>query len=695
MVKNKIALVTLHNNTLRDMMKQCYELNLMEDFDIQGRTVDQLADLPITESSLIIASCDGVVPEIKAYCVRNVPVIVAKRSINFANIRGVLDLPRGLKVLLVNDSLTRAVETIQLLQDLGIDLDFYPYYPGISSYPEDVAVAVTPGEHDLAPATASKVIDIGSRIIDIATWIEVSAYFHYQSPKLNDLAEKYIYSIVYITQQLSWQIQKTQLLHKQLEVIVNRIEDGVLVIDEHNIIRIANEKASLILGLKNKEMVDKPVKECITDQFYRLIEQLPLQKEEVLKWENQSFFFRKTYVVIEGKNYGFLIIFRHVSEINELEYDYRRKQMSKGLVAKYTFQDLIGTSQAFRKLCQIAQKMAKGNSTILLLGETGTGKELLAQAIHNVSLRCREAFVGVNFAAISESLLESELFGYEDGAFTGARKGGRIGLFEQAHKGTIFLDEIGDASSVIQNRLLRVIQERELMRVGGNRIIPVDIRVIAATNRNLKEMAQNGLFRSDLYYRLNVLPIYVPPLRERKEDILILSQSFVRKFCTQLQRPFFHFSTEALRIMKEYAWPGNIRELENVIEYLAYVVEDIVSPQQLSFYQEPTSMPAEQTVAAKRFELAYQSYVTRGFIDEIQMILQIFQQAQHAVGRNYITARLKTQTEREMTEQQLRYRLQLLKHAQLIQVGKGRQGSLITQQGFDFLQYIQARQKNG
>jgi transcriptional regulator with PAS, ATPase and Fis domain len=687
MGKKTIAFVTLHDNTLRDIMKQCYELNLMEDFDVEGRTIEQLACLPLTDSSLIIASSDLIVPGIKAHCSKNGHIIVAKRSINFSNIRGVLDIPRGVRVLLVNDSENRAIETIHLLKNLGIDLDFYPFYPGLTTYPQDIVIAVTPGESNLVPATISKVIDIGSRIIDIATWIEVSAYFHYEIPSLSNLAEKYICSIVYITQELSREIQKTHLLHKNLEVIVDQIEDGVLAIDENNVIQITNHKASKILNFENENMIGQTVSECIPQQFYQIIDQLPFEREEVLKWENQSFFFRKTHIIIEGKKYGFLIIFRKASEINKLEHDYRRKQMSKGLMAKYTFQDLIGRSASFQNLCQMAKKMAKGNSTILLLGETGTGKELLAQAIHSVSSRRSEAFVGVNFAAISESLLESELFGYEEGAFTGARKGGHIGLFEQAHKGTIFLDEIGDASTVIQNRLLRVLQEREIMKVGGNRIIPVDIRVIAATNRNLKEMAQNGLFRPDLYYRLNVLPIYVPPLRERKEDIPLLVQIFIRKFCDELKRPLFQFSRDTLRMMMEYDWPGNIRELENVIEYLAYVAEEVVLPQQLSFYKEQDACPKRDDLLEQDLEDVYQSYVSKGFIQEMQMILQIIYQAQHGVGRNYIMSQMQEMGQ-AVSEQQLRYRMQLLGQAQFIKVGRARQGSVVTQRGIHFLQYI-------
>ncbi|MBU2700785.1 transcriptional regulator with PAS [Sporomusaceae bacterium BoRhaA] len=687
MGEKTITFITLHDNTLRDIMKQCYELGIMDDFNVEGRTITQLAYQPITASSLIVVSSDRIIPTLKLHCPESVHIIVAKRTINYANLRSVLDVPRGVKTLLVNDSKERAIDTIELLKNVGIQLDFYPFYPGMTSYPEDIVIAVTPGEANLVPSTIAKVIDIGSRIIDISTWIEISAYFHYEAPDLSKLAAQYICSVVYITQELSREIQKTHLLHKHLEVIVNRIDDGVLAIDEQDIVRIVNDKALAILKQESQQVIGQTASECIQAYFYQLIYQLPFETEEVLNWENQSFFFRKTHIVIEGKNYGFLVIFRRASEINKLEHDYRRKQMSKGLVAKYMFHDLLGVSASFKKLCHIAKQMAKGNSTILLLGETGTGKELLAQAIHNVSLRQREPFVGVNFAAISESLLESELFGYEEGAFTGAKKGGHIGLFEQAHKGTIFLDEIGDASAAIQNRLLRVLQEREIMKVGGNRIIPVDIRVIAATNRNLQEMVQSGQFRSDLYYRLNVLPVYVPPLRDRKEDIPVLAQNFIVKFCRELQRPVFRFSQEAMNCMLSYDWLGNIRELENVIQYLAHVVEEVVSPQHLLFNKESSRTVQDSVGMERDWELLCQSYVAKGFMDDIKVILQIIRQAQRAVGRNYVMNQLQDKGW-NMTEQQLRYRMQLLKQDGFIEVGRARQGSTITSKGVDLLHYF-------
>jgi transcriptional regulator with PAS, ATPase and Fis domain len=687
--RNTITFVAKLNDTLQSFVNQCYELGVSEEFLIEGRTVSQLSFHPIPERSLIVLSSAVILPTVEPYLPKEATVIVANRTINYMNIRKMLALPKGMKVLLVSDRKDRAIETVTLLKDSGIDLQFYPYDPqGV--YPEELQIAITPGEAMHVPPHIEKIIDIGSRVIDLSTWIEIYAHFKHESRELRKLTARYVQSIVYITKELSNEIQKASVLSKQLEAIVDRIEDAVLTIDEEDYIRNTNHKALDILHLQGRHILNQKAANCIPIQFYQIICQMSFDKEEVINWENQTFFFRKTHIQIEGNHFGYLVLFRRASEINTLEHEYRRKLLTKGLVAKYTFNHLTWASGSFNKIVDIAKKIARSNSTILLLGETGTGKELLAQAIHNESPRHYEPFVGVNFAAISETLLESELFGYEEGAFTGARRGGHIGLFEQAHKGTIFLDEIGDASGVIQNRLLRVLQEREIMKVGGNRIIPIDIRVIAATNRNLEEMVREGLFRADLYYRLNVLPILIPPLRDRKEDILLLAAHSIKKICHELKRQIFTLSRDTKQQMLDYHWPGNIRELENVIEYLAHIVEDVVYPEHLIFKGNGLSNKEADNNKTQRhlLETIYQSYVNKGFIQEIKSILHIMNEANYAVGRNFIVYRMQDNGS-NITDQQLRYRLKMLKQDQLLDVGRGRQGSTLTKKGMEFLQMIQ------
>jgi DNA-binding NtrC family response regulator len=253
------------------------------------------------------------------------------------------------------------------------------------------------------------------------------------------------------------------------------------------------------------------------------------------------------------------------------ELDYLRNEQQ----GSYEFEKIVGNSPALQRVLSVVRKVAKSNSTVLIHGETGTGKELIAGAIHHNSLRSARNFVKVNCAALQENLLESELFGHEKGAFTGADRQ-RIGRFEQADGGTLFLDEIGDMSPSTQAKILRVLQEHEFERLGGTRTIRVDVRLIAATNRDLPGMVAAGSFREDLYYRLNVVSVQTPPLRERKEDILALATSFLRRFGNELKKRLDGLDSDAQKLLMRYNWPGNIRELENAIERAALLAEHAV-----------------------------------------------------------------------------------------------------------------------
>ncbi|ABO48894.1 transcriptional regulator [Desulforamulus reducens MI-1] len=268
----------------------------------------------------------------------------------------------------------------------------------------------------------------------------------------------------------------------------------------------------------------------------------------------------------------------------EKEVEFYRQELYKFYNAKYTFNDMIGESDAIKKVKKIAQKIALSESTVLITGESGTGKELFAQAIHNASYRSRFPFVRINCAAVPENLLEAELFGYAEGAFTGAKKGGKPGKFELAQGGTIFLDEIGELPLSMQSKLLNVLQEREIERVGGIRTVSVDFRVIAATNRNLEDMVKEGTFRDDLYYRLNVISLKIPSLRERQDDIPLLVNYFTDKLNNKLKCSVERFTEEAMLVLSKHYWPGNIRELQNTLERVFILSDDnIISVNHLPF----------------------------------------------------------------------------------------------------------------
>lgn len=263
-----------------------------------------------------------------------------------------------------------------------------------------------------------------------------------------------------------------------------------------------------------------------------------------------------------------VLVMQEAEYARKIEQKIRRKLAGRGLVARKTFEDILGASPYMREAVGTAKQYAGVNSTVLITGETGTGKEMFAQSIHNYSKRADEAFVAVNCATIPANLLESELFGYVEGAFTGAKRGGKVGLFELAHNGSIFLDEIGETSLDMQARMLRALEERQIMRIGDDRVIPVNIRVIAATNKDLLKLVEEGKFRNDFYYRLNVLSLKLPPLRSCSEDLRALIDHFVSRYSAEHGRPPVRFTESGMRVFMEYSWPGNVRELKNVVERL-------------------------------------------------------------------------------------------------------------------------------
>ena len=335
----------------------------------------------------------------------------------------------------------------------------------------------------------------------------------------------------------------------------------------------------------------------------------------------------------------------------------------KGHVAKYRFPDICGTSPQIRQAVALAQKMARTESSILITGESGTGKELFAHAIHNNSPRSDAPFVAINCAALADNLLESELFGYEEGAFTGARKGGKVGLFELANSGTIFLDEIEGMAPSTQLKLLRVIQEREIMRVGGDRVIPIDVRIISASNQNLMAMMQEGKFREDLFYRVSTLPLNLPPLRQRRQDILPLIEEF-----KDMLRLTFVLTDETQSLLQQYSWPGNIRELRNCVEYLGCQNLPVIEPENLPYtiYNFAPGFHADE-------------HSVRNMQTELLRVLSV-----GSCGRKQLQKQL-SRVGYTVTESQLRRELEQLKAAGWIDSGTGRGGSSLTEIGLQEL----------
>ncbi|BDG59927.1 sigma 54-interacting transcriptional regulator [Caldinitratiruptor microaerophilus] len=356
-----------------------------------------------------------------------------------------------------------------------------------------------------------------------------------------------------------------------LEAIIHSTQDAISVVDSRGMGLLVNPAYTRLTGLTPEQVIGKPATVDI-DETQESMHLQVLRTRRPVRGVPMKVGPRRRDVIVDvapilvdGELKGSVGVIHDVSEIlrltEELE---QQKKLVRRLQSKYTFEDIVATSPTMQMAVEQARRAAETPATVLLRGESGTGKELFAHAIHNASGRPGE-FVRVNCAAIPDQLLESELFGYADGAFTGARRGGRRGLFEEAQGGTIFLDEIGDLSLGLQAKLLRVLQEKEIRRVGETTPIPVNVRIIAATNANLEDKMARGEFREDLYYRLNVIPIFIPPLRHRREDIPTLVERFVERFNREYGRAVTSIDPAVMEPLMRYHWPGNVRELENVI----------------------------------------------------------------------------------------------------------------------------------
>lgn len=356
---------------------------------------------------------------------------------------------------------------------------------------------------------------------------------------------------------------------QQLRTILDYVQSGVVAVDQSGAITLINPEAARLLGLEPEQVVGRPAKLVIPNS--RIHEVLATGEAEIGSLHQMGrtrLVTNRVPILVNGETMGVVATFLEVKQLQDFERRIRHQLTDRGHVAKATFADIVGDGPSLKRVVATAKRYAAVDSVILLRGETGTGKEIFAQSIHNYSPRRGEPFVAVNCAALPPTLLESELFGYVKGAFTDARRDGKMGVFEQAHGGTLLLDEVTEMPPSMQARLLRVLQEREIVRVGDDRVVSVDVRVIATTNRNLEEMVQKGEFRADLYYRLNILNLRLPALRERSGDIPLLISHFLAAHAERYHAQPRRLSVEALHHLSRYHWPGNIRELAAFAERL-------------------------------------------------------------------------------------------------------------------------------
>ena len=542
----------------------------------------------------------------------------------------------------------------------------------------DIQVAVTPDEERYVPKGISQVINIGQRKMDCGTIVEILLKLKLYNMLEDTRIKSYFASITSNSYSFYELFSRSAQLESGFQSLVNVIDIGIIGVNSDMEIYVYNKKAEQILGKSLEYFLGKhvndvasflPFSECfstmkkISDRLIQL-KRAPLNVNIVPMIRNRDII-------------GAIAMFQYFNEEEERQHKFRIQLLNKGNKAKYTFDDIIGTSPMITKARDIAKKMAKTRSAILITGESGTGKELFAHAIHNASERSQGPFIAINCAALPENLLESELFGYVDGAFTGAKRGGKLGLFEFAHTGTFFLDEVEGMSPLLQIKLLRVLQEREVMRIGDNRLISVDVRVVAATNEKLERLVEAGKFREDLYYRLNTLPVNLPPLRERREDIMPLAETFREELGGN-----YILSEPVKEVLIHHSWRGNIRELHNYVEYFTYLDKAVIEMDDLppGFYNSRN----QGAVLQKEYGSAG---AEEPFSEESRFLLRKLAEAKGkgiTAGRDYLRQEAERE-QMELSEYEIRKLLGQLQEDGYVKVSKGRGGTYITDRGMEKL----------
>ena len=441
-----------------------------------------------------------------------------------------------------------------------------PFLERVYTYPEEL-------DHILRKLRDQGVTHVigSSLVLDWAERVGLNGVFIYSSDGVTRAMESAV--------QIGLARQKEMMRSAQLNTILNFAREGIIATDSQGVIQVYNPRAEEIIGTSRAKAIGSSAAEVIPGtRIHHILQSNEAEFNHLQTIRGNTILTNRVPMHdTDGVLRGCVVTFQDVDTISKAEAKIRKEHTARQFQARTHFEQILGRSDIMQAALAEARQYAASEASVLIQGETGTGKELFAQAIHLAGPRKRQPFVAVNCAALPPQLLESELFGHEEGAFTGAKRGGKIGLFELAHTGTIFLDEIGEIPTEIQARLLRVLQEKEVLRLGGEHLFPVDVRVIAATNRNLKAMIKTEKFRADLYYRLCVLRLSIPPLRQRATDIPLLLQAFLREL-----RP--DMSAAAITTLSRhpalsaYPWPGNIRELRNAAERFAAICVDPETP---------------------------------------------------------------------------------------------------------------------
>jgi transcriptional regulator with PAS, ATPase and Fis domain len=680
-IKKRIAIVTLdHAASLfyESQIKELFgELVSTSTYSALDGSIKYLGDADIY---VVTTDAFNSILDYQKYLPSNIPKVEIAVNYKKETIDTLMRIPSGSDALFVNLSEKMVREAITRLTQLGVNhINFIPYFPG-SPLVKQCDLAVTVGESRYVPDNVTNVIDLGQRVLDTTTIVEIALRLKLDHLLESEEFKEYFKSIASSNYSFDQIFDRSIQMESQFEILMEIIDDGIIGVTSKDVVFACNSKSVEITGISKEQAID--VQAELSYPFLPFAECRLTRKKIV----NRLVKFKGVDIsatvapIMRGNEYlGAFATIQKFSEEESKQQSFRIQLLNKGHKAKYNFDDIIGESPAIKRACAIASKMASNNSGVLITGESGTGKELFAHAIHNLSERRDFPFIAINCAAVPDNLLESELFGYEEGSFTGAKRGGKLGLFEFAHKGTIFLDEVEGMSPALQIKLLRVIQEREIMHVGGDKIIIVDVRIIAASNETLEELVNQGTFRSDLYYRLSTLPINIPPLRERGDDIMILFEHIKKKLGGK-----FILSPQVKNAFVSHYWRGNVRELYNYVEYLTYLGKEYIDYDDL-----PTSFHSGLAKARSKkdeklsLDVNLLKQLAGNKIDDYIFVLDLLHAAyvkQTPVGRHSISESAQNKGS-YLTQQEVRNILNDLSTLGLVKISQGRGGSKINEQG--------------
>ena len=624
---------------------------------------DQLKPGEIILADAILLNGQQLLTRIRPHIQEAQNLIVLTRSINRKHLPELLQIPKNADVLLVNDSESSTMETLYMFYELGIfHFNLIPFSREKYEAGEyaDISYAITPDEVNLVPKDIPHILNIGYREIGFDTLTRLASVLQLEDDTVSSNLIHYMQRVVEPDMNTHGNYLESYVKSLVMNELISDSGFAILAFDSQGNLLFENQRAQrLFSNARLEDFAGEDGKNLLftTGDANYLMDRVSLGTGE--------------------DKLGYIISLRDEQEIHEAESQLNRKIREKGIYAKYNFSDIICQTDIMKQCISTAKKAALTDYTILIRGESGTGKELFAQSIHNFSQRQNKPFIAINCAALPENLLESELFGYEPGSFTGAQKKGKLGLFEQANTGTIFLDEIGDISPGLQSRLLRVLQEKQIMRIGSDKIINVDVRVLTATTKDLKKLVAEGMFREDLFYRLSVIPLDIPPLRARREDILTLLQFFTGP-------DYRNISESQKEILRGYDWPGNVRELENAAIFFRALGS--FPPLNASVSAGTAAeLPFSGNASAGHQLQRMHNINSRQKIEYLLLdILYTRSSISHSTGRPEMLHQLKEHG-MMVSDGKLRGILSEMEAEGLIRIEKGRRGTSITEAGIERL----------